>query len=245
MKRVAIIEDEADIRADLTALVENHKGFSIVGSAGTIADARRLITETRPEIVLMDIQLGQQTAFDLLEGLDALPFFLIFITAYSQHAIRAIKFGALDYLLKPVNEQELSEALAKIDEQYRLTVSKAALGIAGAYWHSGNISPKEIVLRTQQEILPVQIADIIYCKSNGSYTTFYVKGMKPVMVSKSIKVYEELLPENIFLRPHQSYLVNHAFIKGYHREGRIILKDGREIPVSVRRQRHVIGHLSR
>ena len=245
MKTIAIIEDEVDIRNDLLTLVKRNKRFALAGSAGTVAEAIDLIMEKRPDIVLMDIQLGNHTAFDLLKEVATVPFSLIFVTAYSHHAIRAIKFGALDYLLKPIDEQELAEALAKTDRPHRLAVNEAALRLVRNYWQSIDKAPREIALRTQQELLLVQVEDIIYCKSNGSYTTFYIKDRRPLMVSKAIKVYEELLPENAFLRPHQSYLVNYAFIKGYHRDGYLVLSDGQQLPVSVRKREQVIRYFSR
>ncbi len=246
IRRVAIIEDETDIREDLTDLVNRFGELEVVGGCGTVSEALQLVWKTNPEVVLLDIFLKDGTAFDFLDALSPdIPFKLIFITAYDQHAIRAIKFGALDYLLKPVDEEELRLALTKACEATPLTDPRTTVRVAGMHLRgSTELGGGEIVLRTQEAMHVVQLDDIIFCRSEGCYTTFCLREDRRIMVSKPLKVYHELLPESLFLRPHQSYLVNRGFIRIFQKSGVLVLTDGHEIPVSVRKREAVVNFLN-
>lgn len=245
IRRVAIIEDETDIRDDLTDLVNQFDELEVVGGCGTVSEALQLVQRTNPELVLLDIFLKDGTAFDFLDALlPDIPFKLIFITAYDQHAIRAIKFGALDYLLKPVDEKELQLALRKACDASPFGDSRNTVRIAGKHLRGPTEAGGEIVLRTQQAMHVVQLDDIIFCQSEGCYTTFCLREGRQIMVSKPLKVYHEIFPESLFLRPHQSYLVNCAFIQTFQKNGLLVLTDGCEIPVSVRKREAVINFLN-
>lgn len=244
IKTIGIVEDEADIRADLLLLLQPYKDFQIAGTADTVEAALDMVQKKSPDILLLDIQLGHQTAFDLLDALQP-PFpHLVFITAYDQYAIKAIKYGALDYLLKPVNGQELTEALEKATVLPSPEEIRKSLEVARTSFRTDH-TPAEIVLRTQQTIDIVPFKDIVFCRGSGCYTTFHLQHKKPIVVSKPMKIYETLLPEGSFLKPHQSYLVNRSFIKGYHRDGYLLLQGGDQVPVSVRKREQVMSYFSR
>src|SRR5690606_12453620 len=199
-----------------------------------------------PKLALMDIQLTDGTVFDVLKSLKDINFQIIFITAYNHFAIKAIKFGALDYLLKPLDENELQSALEKVREkQFDQSQQQQQLKIANQQIEKEELGlDDQIVLHTIEYLQVLQLKEIIYLKSEGSYTNFVLTGNRKIMVSKPLKYYQDLLPEKWFLRPHQSYLVNTTCIDRYIKTGYIILKDTTQIPVSVRKKEAVVAHLT-
>lgn len=240
MIRVVIIDDEPAIRKDLQALMQQQAGFVVVGACGGIQEARVLIPASQPDLLLLDISLADGTGFDLLQELTP-ACKVIFITAHQHFAIKAIKYGALDYLLKPVDEEELQQALARVSRMQ--AAEPAQLAVAREQLKQGGL-PHRIVLRSQQYLQIVAFEEIIYCQSDAGYTTFFLTDGRKIVVSKSIKEYEELLPDTWFLRPHQSYLVNHRFIDRYHKDGYLVLRNNIEIPVSTRRKDFVMEYLT-
>ena len=247
MLRVLIIDDEPIIRKDLEILLKAHKDLIVIGSCGTLAQAKVLISATNPDLLLLDIQLTDGTGFDLLQSLPEIRFNTIFITAFDEFAIKAIKYGALDYLLKPIDDLELQEALDKVrSKQTSYQQEQKSLNVVRSYMnHNENGVRSRIVLRSQYFMQIVAFDEIVYCQNDGGYTHFHLADKRKIVVSKSIKEYDELLPHHLFLRPHQSYLVNVNFIDRFHKEGYLVLKSGVEIPVSTRKKEHVIAFLSR
>ena len=244
MLTIAIIEDEVAIRKEVTWLLERAPDVKIVGYSTNVKDAIKLIDLQKPDIILMDIQLIDGTAFDILNELKDIPENIIFITAYNQFAIKAIKFGALDYLLKPVDADELSDAL----ERYRKKRDKnrywnERLAIAQQSIIEENL-PQNIVLHTISQTHIILVKDIIYCKGDGPYTFFYLENGKNLLVSKPLKHYQEILGSPFFLRTHQSYLVNKNYINKISKSEYLVLKNDEEIPVSSRRRNYVLNALS-
>ena len=247
MIRTLIIEDEPAVRKEIEWLLQKQSNFNLIGAATNVADALVLIKSTTPELVLMDIQLTDGTAFDILNQLEEINFKIIFITAFNHFAVKAIKYGALDYLLKPLDESEFQAALTKIVEdganglaqqQQQLSILKSqSLNI------DGNLESR-IVLHTLEFLQVLQLKEIVYCQSEGGYTNFFLTEGRKIMISKPLKFYDELLPEKWFLRPHQSYLVNVLFVDKFLKSGTIILKDKTEIPVSSRRKDYIIQHIN-
>lgn len=244
MIRTLIIDDEPAIRKDLQLLLSRHKGFVCIGTCGSISDALVLINNTQPDLVLLDIQLSDGTSFELLSQLGKINFKIIFITAYNDRAITAIKFGALDYLVKPVDEDELALALQKVYDDPALPMLQEAQ-LALTQRHIQTQQPQDrIALRSQDYLQIVHFAEIIFCQSNAGYTTFHLTDNRKILISKSLKEYEDILPGSLFLRPHQSYLVNQQYIDRYHKDGLLVLKSGAEIPVSTRRRDYVLALLT-
>jgi len=246
MLRVLIVDDEPIIRKDLEALLKPYSDFIVVGTCGSVTEAKILINATQPDLLLLDIQLSDGTGFDLLQSLEKISFHTIFITAFNEYAIKAIKYGALDYLLKPIDELELKDALEKVKAGRKEALEvRESLEVARAHMNSDNKAIRSrIVLRSQYFLQVVAFDEIIYCQNDGGYTHFHLVDKRKIVVSKSIKEYDELLPRQLFLRPHQSYLVNVSFIDRFHKEGYLILKGGQEIPVSTRKKEHVISFLT-
>ncbi len=239
--RVVIIDDEPAIRKDIQVLMQQHPDFIVVGACGSVQEARVLLPATQPDLVLLDISLGDGTGFDVLQDVAPLPYKVIFITAHQDFAIKAIKYGALDYLLKPLDESELQLALEKVLRT--APPEQEQLALVQQQFRQGGLQNR-IVLRSQQYLQVVAFEEIVYCQSDAGYTTFFLTDGRKIVVSKSIKEYEELLPPAWFMRPHQSYLVNHHFIDRYHKDGYLVLRNGAEIPVSTRRKDFVIEYLT-
>lgn len=257
MIKTVVIEDEAAIRKEIEWLVKKEADLELVGGAGSVKAGLELIAGTAPDLVLMDIQLTDGNAFDILKALDDVSFQVIFITAYNHHAVKAIKFGALDYLLKPIDEDELHEALERVraeraksgsagrDMQQQLVVAETQLAREPEATDPIVSLDDQLVLHTLEYLQLLQIKDVVYCKSDGSYTTFVLNDKREIMVSKPLKYYDELLPEKWFIRPHQSYLLNLLYVDRYVKTGYIYLKDGSQIPVSVRKKDYVLQRLMR
>jgi len=247
MIRTLIIEDEPAVRKEIEWLVQKQSEFTLIGAATNVAEALILIKSTHPEVVLMDIQLTDGTAFDILNQLKDINFKIIFITAFNHFAVKAIKYGALDYLLKPLDENELQTALDKIvadganglvKQQQQISVLKSqSLNVEGDL-------ESRIVLHTLEFLQVLQLKEIIYCQSEGGYTNFFLTEGRKIMISKPLKFYDELLPEKWFLRPHQSYLVNVRYVDKFLKSGTIILKDKTEIPVSSRRKEYIVQQIN-
>ncbi len=236
--RVVIVEDQPDIRSDIQFLVERQNGFSVAGSCGTVKEARQLISQIKPDLLLLDIHLADGTGFDVLREAPN-EFKVIFLTAFEKHAIQAIKFGALDYLLKPIDEIEFTQALNKVSQYF--PAKSEQLNIASSYHKEGVRS--RLVLRSQEYFQIVEISEIIYCHSDAGYTSFFLYDGKKILTSKILKDYEDLLTEPFFIRPHQSYMVNCQYIEKYRKDGLLVLKNGVEIPVAQRRKDAVLDFL--
>lgn len=244
MIRTLIIEDEPVTRADNEQLLAQHPDFMLVGSGGSVAEGLVLIPATRPDLVLLDICLSDGTGFDLLGAFPGFSFRVIFITAYDEHALKAIRVGALDYLLKPLDEEELARALQKVkDASHAAGVLDERLQLARQTLQNQSL-PGRIALRSSQYVELVALADILYCESDGGYTTFHTADRRKIVVSRPLKDYEQLLPPPRFIRTHQSYLVNLQHVHRYNKEGFLELGNGSQVPVSYRKREWVISQLT-
>jgi two-component system LytT family response regulator len=235
--KVLIVEDQPRVRKDLEVLVRQQAGFMVVGSCGSVKEAIELILSTVPEIVLLDVSLEDGDAFDILDKFPKMPFKVIFLTGSKEHAFRAIKIDAVDYLLKPVDSNELKQALDKAVQATPIPVELLYKAL------NRSDTQDRIVIRSTEYWQTVVFSDILYCHGDSVYTTFFLTDNRKLVTSKHLKYYEEHLPTNWFLRPHQSYIVNHHYIEGYrHRRDDLILilKGGIEIPVAWRRRHLVI-----
>ena len=239
--RVVIVEDQPTIRTHIQTLIQRQHGFIVVGTCGSVKEAVILIPSTQPDLLMLDISLSDGNAFDILQNI-SLDFKVIFLTAHKEHAIRAIKYGALDYLLKPIDETELQQALEKVKKVNSIKAEQVDF-IEQHY--KKNTDPQQLVLPSHQFLQIVNIDEIVYCQSDAGYTTFFMADGRKMLTSKYLKEYEELLPVNNFVRTHQSYIVNRRYIDRFHKEDNyLVLRDGSKIPVSVRRKDVVRNYLT-
>lgn len=233
MIKALIVEDEVRNREVLRALVQKHcVNIHIVGEADGVASALDAISMHTPSLVFLDIELGDGTAFDLLHRIGSPGFRIIFTTAYDQYALQAIKFNALDYLLKPIDPDELQAAVRKVidaDSQHHENVEHLI----------ANQSPPQalnpiITLSTSDSFEYIPVRDILRCEAQGAYTKFYLRSKPDLLVSKTLKEYEPLLKPYDFFRAHQSHLINLHEVVRYMKTdgGYLIMKDGVRIGVA-------------
>jgi two-component system LytT family response regulator len=192
-------------------------------------------------VVFLDIHLGDGSGFDLLEEVNKkgkLNSQIVFITAHEQYAIKAFRFSALDFLLKPVDPDDLQKVIAKIKSVLDKTSSVAHIDLLLENIRKKVDNFKRIALSTADGIHLFEISDIIRCESEDNYTKFFIKNSKPILISKTLKEYEELLTEHGFERIHQSHLINLAYLKSYIKKdgGYVIMADESHLPVSQRKR---------
>ena len=240
MIRALIIEDERYIREGLKSHLKNiSKNVQIIGECESVQSALKYCENEIPDLVFLDINLKDGTGFDFLNKLNDSSLKVIFITAYEEYVLKALKIGAVDYILKPVDEVELSEAVHKV-MSITYAQTRERVEVVKKQFEGNN---ERVVLKMQEAYQIVHFSDLMYCEADGGYTKFYLKDQRVFIVSKPLKDYSGQLPENIFIRVHQSYLVNISFIDSYDKSRHLFLKNGGKIPVSVRRKESVISRL--
>lgn len=248
MTRALIIDDEEHcIEALQNLLIHDHEKFvEVAGSAKTVREGIGAIALLRPDLVFLDVQIGEKTGFDLLRALPEINFEIIFTTAFEKFALQAIRFSALDYLLKPVDPDELDMALMKLlnAKARKNSADKIDLLLQNTQKADGLF--KKIIVPTISGFEFLEIGNIIRCESDNNYTTIYIKDKQKMLVSKTLKDFEELLSNYSFFRIHNSHLINLSYIKTYNKGkgGSVILTDGSEIEVSSRRKDDFIKKLS-
>ncbi len=246
MIKAVIIDDEpAMLEVNSSLLAEYFPDIKLVGTANSVSTGLDLIRTQNPDLVLLDIELNQEKGFQILQELKPYSFKVVFITGHESFAIKAIKFSALDYILKPVNETEFQQAIQHAVELIDNNESSQPQVDVLVDSFRREMRTKKLVLRTSDSLHIVDISDIYFCKSDNSYTTFYLNGNEKIMVSKSLKDYEGLLTEFGFFRSHQSFLVNLNHIKKVDKSdgGFIIMKNKKEIPVSLRQMKNLLALL--
>lgn len=247
MIRTVIIEDEIHLREINRMMLEsNFPDIEIVGETGKVDEAVALIQNLKPNLVLCDIELEDGNCFQVLQKCKPYDFRPVFITAFNQYAIKAIKFSAIDYILKPVNEFEFCEAVQRAIDSIPEETAEMQTDNLMSHMNNGS-ADKKVVLRTTDAMHLVDLNEILFCKSDNSYTTFFLKEKKEITVSKSIKEFAELFSDYNFLRPHQSYLVNLQGITKIDKTdgGFIIMENGTEIPISSRRKQAIFEELEK
>lgn len=241
----AIIIDDIEqarvtIKQDLSVYA---KDFEVIGEASGVVEGAKLMQKTKPDILFLDIQMQDGSGFDLLDLMPEVDFKIIFITASDAHAIKAFRYAAIDYLMKPIDPDELTEALKKFRESHIDESEKYALLSDRLKNHQ---KPNErLALHSQDRIQIVEIETIIRCESSVNYTTFFFKNGDQIVVTRTLKEFEDLLSDQGFFRVHQSHLVNTRQIKEYVKSdgGHLTMKDGTLIPVSVRKRPEVMKML--
>lgn len=239
MITAVLIDDDQHLRTGLKAMLLRYtSSIQIMDEADSVKSGVELLQRIEPQVIFLDIHLADGTGFDILEQISALKgktkWHIIFITAHEQYAVKAFKFSALDFLLKPVDPEELQKTINRIQE---------AVGKQNSFEHIDllleNIRKKvdnfkRIALSTSEGIHLFDVADIIRCEAKGNYTEFFIKNHKPVLISKTLKEYEELLSNHGFERIHQSHLINLNYLKTYSKSdgGYVIMGDNSHLPIA-------------
>src|SRR5690606_17200088 len=238
-----LIDDDANLRNGMRSLLSRYAtDIEIIGEAESVKTGVEIMTKLQPQVVFLDIQMNDGTGFDILEQLvqknGRSTSHIVFITAFEQYAIKAFRFSALDFLLKPVDPDELKKVIVKIKEVITSNDNYAHIDLLLENTRKKVDNFKRIALSTSDGIHLFDIHDIIRCESEDNYTNFYIKKSKPILISKTLKEYEELLVEHGFERIHQSHLINLQYLKSYIKKdgGYVIMADGNHLPISQRKK---------
>ncbi|NNF34753.1 MAG: response regulator transcription factor [Saprospiraceae bacterium] len=241
-----IIEDEERSRNVLKKMIGKHfPQMVLLGVADAVDSGVKLIKKVNPDLIFMDIQLKDGSGFDILTELGNIPSSIIFTTAYDSYAIKAFKFSALDYLLKPIEINELLESINRLEEQSNLNQHHRIDSLIKNINRNSESSPI-LTISTMKSVEFVKVNDILRCQAEGAYCKLIMKDGKTYMVSKVIKEFEYLLHDYGFYRVHQSHLVNIEEIKQYLKsDGVVVMNDGSHIGVSKSRKDSFLQYMAK
>ena len=232
--KTIIIDDEPDAVDFISSIIKEYcSGLDVIATAGSVEEGVKQITEHRPELVFLDVEMPHGSGFDLLTRFPKKSFDIVFITAFNQYAIKAIKFSAVDYILKPINISEFIEAVDKVIEK-RTGHLDQDINYAALLENLKSAMPTKLAIPTSEGMEYLNTNEIIRIEADRSYCWFYLVDKKKHLVSKNLKEYQELLAGRNFFRTHNSHLINLVFVKKYVRQegGYIEMTDGSQIPVS-------------
>jgi len=243
MQKILIVEDEKPARDYLLKLI--HRSYPQIGTVAVAEDAetaKRCIAETAPDIVFLDIELPGKNGFTLLEECRPVHFEVIFTTAFADYAARAFEYFALGYMVKPLEAALLKKNLDKAIQRLHTQKMNEKIEMMLRMVQTRDESKKTIPLPTQNGFELVHTEQVVYCRSEGNYTIFYLKGGRSIMVSKQLGVYEKILPVQAFVRIHSQYIVNTSYVVKYSKGsgGSVSLGTGEELPVSANRKQEFL-----
>ncbi len=242
MYKIVIIDDQEKAKNILINIISEFcTNITIAGIADGVESGIEIINKINPDIVILDVEMNDGTGFDLLSKLTNRNFALVFSTGHNDFAIKAFKYNAIDYVLKPVDPDELILAIEKAKQEVDAKFKNNAIDNLLQTFKAVNNNDK-LVLKTSTEINIVKISEIIHCEASGSYTKFITENGN-ILVSKNLKEYEEILKDHNFFRSHQSHIVNLNYMLKYVKSdgGRLIMKNGSEIPVAVRKKEALLS----
>jgi two-component system, LytTR family, response regulator len=246
MLKAVIIDDEPNAREKLQLLLERYcTDVSIMGSAKDVEEGLAAIRLHAPDLVFLDIEMPVWTGFDLLKELEQIDFGIIFTTAHDHYAIKAIKFSALDYLLKPIDLDQLKEAVQKAAERKAEKNSVVQYRILTENLEKQHAPMEQLAVPAQTGMIFIRTGDIVYCEADSNYTKIFLQNGQKIVSSRTLKEYEELLADNGFIRIHHSHLINKNHVREYIKGegGQVIMKDGMALTVSRRKKEEVIAKL--
>jgi two-component system, LytTR family, response regulator len=246
--RVLIVEDEPHQQERLSGLLKkSYPEFHVEGIASTIEEGKIMLEKHVPDLVFMDVMLPPHTSFDLLSSLSTIPFEIIFTTSFEEYAVRAFRLSAIDYLLKPVAEEELAAALEKFKQKKSTQDSTTQIKNLLANLHTPHANQSKVALPTLTGFIFVTIKDIVRCESDNTYTTFFTLDKRKIVVSKTLKECEQMLIDYCFFRVHNSHLINMEYVTEYIKgEGGLVkMIDGSHIDVSRRRKDEFLRQLKK
>lgn len=240
-----IVEDEHHNRENLLNILKEYcPSVHVLATCASALEGRRKIIELQPDLVFLDIEMPGKDGFSMLESLPELNFEVIFVTAFSDYAVKAIKFSALDYIVKPIDTMELLRAVDKASKKKRERQKNIRMANLIENQHKEE-HKKTLALPLSDKIEFVEVSNIIRCQADGNYTMFHLRNGEKLLISKTLKEYDELLSSFNFLRVHQSHLINLDEIKSFIKTdgGYILMKDGTSIIISRQRREMVLGIL--
>ncbi len=243
MINAILIDDDQNLREGMKKLLTLFApNIKIIGEADSVASGIVAMDTLQPQVVFLDIQLNDGTGFDILEKVaeknNAITSNIVFITAHEQYAIKAFRFSALDFLLKPVDPEELQKVIKKIETVVERKTDFSHIDLLLENIRKNVDNFKRIALSTSDGIHLFDISDITRCESQDNYTKFFIKNHKPILIAKTLKEYEELLAEHNFERIHQSHLINLKYLKSYIKSdgGYVVMADGSKLAIAQRKR---------
>jgi two-component system LytT family response regulator len=242
--KVAIIDDEPSARnAIRKMLLGNCSSISILGEAGSVAEGAALIRQESPDLLLLDVEMEDGTGFDLLDQVSPIRFNIIFITAHHEFAIRAFRYNAIDYLLKPVHPDELVTAIGKARQNSNFALLQRQIDNLIA--NTATQSLPRIALPTGDGLVFTPTKDIVRIESYGNFAYVFLTSGERILVSLNLRVLEETLSSPPFFRSHQSHILNTAFVKKYIKEdgGYAVMQDGAQVPIARRKKEAFLAAL--
>jgi len=245
--KTIIIDDEPKARDNLKLLLSEYcPNVNILASEGNVKDAIASIKKHQPELIFLDVQMQGETGFDLLEKLETITFEVVFTTAHHEYALKAFKFSAIDYLLKPIDIEDLKRAVQRAIERNGKQMERR-MEIASDTLDQNKSSFNKIALPTSEGFVFIVKDDIVRCESTDNYTNFYLTDGTKVLVSKTLKHFDEILSPHGFFRVHQSHLINLSHLQKYHKGegGYAIMSDSSSVMVSRRKKTEFLDCLSR
>lgn len=243
MNRACIIDDELNSRTTLSSFIGKYcPEIELVGQADGVQSGVELIEVVKPDVIFLDIQMNDGTGFDLIEKLSHRKVEIIFVTAFNEYAIKAFRYSAIDYLLKPINPEELVQAVNKLKDETRLSQIEQKLEAL----IQNKSSIQKIAISSVEGIRLEEVSNVKYCESDNYYTTIYLRTGDKIVVSKTLKEYDKMLSGDGFYRIHQKYLVNISEIKNYSKSdgGFVTLNDGTTLTVSRRKKEGLLSVLN-
>lgn len=238
--RAILVDDEPDGIRTLKKLLEmNCPEVEIVATCSNTFDAVNKIQELKPDLIFLDIRMPNKSGLDMLAEISEIDFEVIFVTAHNEYMLQALQFSAVDYLMKPVDEDRLQEAVQRVEKRLK---GKKNEGRTEVLLHNINKAGYPLEMRlclpTQKGFTIVKLEEIIYCEAQRSYTLFRLINNKSIIISKPLFDYDKLLADTVFLRVHKSFLINLMHIKEYMRGegGTVVMSDGMEVEISRRKK---------
>lgn len=235
--RAVIIDDEASVReSTLTLLSIYCPDVEVIGQASGVKDGIRLIKDLKPDLAFLDVEMSDGTGFDVVYSFRERDFAVIFITGHNEYAVKAFRLSAIDYILKPLDPEDLEEAVNKARANYQAGLMGLQMKALESNLSENSI--QRLLLKDAEKIYLISVDEIIRCESDDNYTRFYLTQERKIMVSTTLKEYETLLTGRDFFRCHQSHLINLNYFDHYDKRegGSVVMKDGSILPVSVRRK---------
>jgi two-component system LytT family response regulator len=232
--KTLIVDDETDAANFIRSIIAEYcPKLKVIGSARSANEGFEMILEHQPELVFLDVEMPHGSGFDLLSRFPKKMFDVVFITAFNQYALKAIKFSAVDYILKPINISEFIEAVDKVTEK-RTHLFNQNVNYMALLENLKSTLPTKLAIPTTEGMEYLNTKEIIRIEADRSYCWFYMLDQKKHLVSRNLKEYQDLLTDLNFFRPHNSHLINLEFVKKYVRQegGYIEMTDGSQIPIS-------------
>lgn len=237
MLKVLLLEDQVDNLNWMALLVESHPELMLVFKAQQVSEAQTYLKNHAIDLAFVDVELENESGFDLFKRMEKVDFRVVFVTAHQRYAAKAFEFLAVDFLLKPVTSEALNQSVERIKKRERTNYITQQLDILEEV--NGNLLRiNKIGLFYNHELNFIEFDNIICCKGEGVYTKFFIENEKPILVSRNLKEYQDLLPKEMFYRIHRSYIVNIHKLKKFVKSngGYVVLSNGVEIPIPKKRK---------